>query len=79
LLEEFEYFLDSLGVKLVADLVKILTLVLPEVNLDKWIGMVAILEGTLWILLEYVLDLSGPVNDGKLKKLSLVLTRCLLA
>jgi len=79
LLEELKHLLDPLGVQLLADLVKVLALVLPEFNFYKWIGMVTVLECALWVLLEDILDLSSPVDDGTLEELGFVLARGLLA
>lgn len=79
LLEELENLLDPLRVKLIADRVKVLSLALPEGEFDEWVWMVAVLERALWVLLEHILDLSGPVDDGALEELGFVLTRGLLA
>jgi hypothetical protein len=79
LLQELENLLDSFRIELLADRVEILTLVLPEINLGQRIWVVSVLQGALWVLLEDVLDLLGPVNDGSFKKLSFVLARGLFA
>jgi hypothetical protein len=79
LLKEFENLLDLLGVQLEANGVQVLTLVFPEFDLSQWIWVVSIFECTLWVLLENILDLLGPVNDGIFKEEGLVFTGSLLA
>lgn len=51
LLEELKNLLDPLRVKLLANLVKVLALVLPEFNFYKWVWVVTVLECALWVLL----------------------------
>ena len=63
MLEELEYLLDALRVKLIADGVEILRFVLPEIDLSKGIRVFITLKGALWILLKDVLYLFGPGND----------------
>jgi len=75
LLEEFEYLLDSLGAQLLTDRVKVLALVLPELDLSKWVWVISTLESALWILLKDVLDLPGPVKEGTFKTLGFVFAR----
>jgi len=75
LLEEFEYLLDSLGAQLLTDRVKVLTFVLPELDLSKWVWVISTLESALWILLKDVLDLPGPVKEGTFKTLGFVFAR----
>ena len=79
LLEELKNLLDPLRVKLLANLVKVLALVLPEFNFYKWVWVVTVLECALWVLLEHILDLPSPVDDGTLEELGFVLARGLLA
>jgi hypothetical protein len=72
LLKELEDLLDALRVQLLADLVQVFGLALPEVELGKRAGVLVVLEGILGVLLEDVLDLLLPVNDGSLKNVSLI-------
>lgn len=62
LLEELEDLLDALSGELVADRVKVLTLVLPEVNFGDGTGVNGLLEGLLGVLAELSLDLLGPLS-----------------
>jgi len=78
LLEELEHLLDALATKLLADVVEVVRLVLPEGQLNERIGVLTALEGALGILLEHVLDLLGPVSNGLLEETTLVLARRLL-
>lgn len=70
LLEELEDLLDALGVELHADGVQVLGLVLPELDLGGGQGVVAVLERVLGVLLEDVLDLLLPVDDGGYRSLN---------
>lgn len=79
LLEELKHLLDPLRVQLLADLVEVLALVLPEFNFYEWVWVVTVLECALWVLLEHILDLPSPVDDGTLEELGFVLARGLLA
>ena len=51
LLEELKNLLDPLRVQLLADLVEVLALVLPEFNFYEWVWVVTVLECALWVLL----------------------------
>jgi hypothetical protein len=73
LLEELEHLLDALRVQLLADLVQVLGLALPEFKLGKRVGVPVVLEGVLGVLLEHILNLLLPVNDGSLQNVRLVL------
>ena len=75
LLEELEHLLDALATELLADVVEVVRLVLPEGELDERIGVLAALEGALRILLQHILDLLGPVGNGLLEETTLVLAR----
>jgi hypothetical protein len=75
LLEELEHLLDALGVQLLADLVQVLRLRLPELKLGQGVGVLVVLESVLGVLLEHVLDLLLPVDDGSFQDVSLVLGR----
>ena len=46
------------------DAVKILRLVLPEVDFSHWFWVLSVLEGVFWVLLEDVFDLFLPMNYG---------------
>lgn len=72
MLEELEDLLDALRVQLLANLVQVLGFALPEVELSQWAGVLVVFEGILGVLLENVLDLLLPVDDGSLKNVSLV-------
>ena len=72
LLEELEHLLDLLRAELLADGVEVAGLVAPELNLSQRVWVVVTLERVLWVLLELVLDLLGPVDDGSLKDDSLI-------
>ena len=64
LLKELKNLLDALGVELETDAVKVLSFVLPEVQLGHRLGVLSILKGVFWVLLEDVLDLFLPMNNG---------------
>ena len=64
LLKELEDLLDPLGAKLVADGVEVVGFVLPEVDLSEGVGVLVTLEGRLWVLLKYVLNLLSPGYYG---------------
>jgi hypothetical protein len=65
LFKELENLLDALGVELHADAVQVLRLVFPELDLGRGKGVVAVLERVLGVLLEDVLDLLLPVDNGR--------------
>jgi hypothetical protein len=67
LLEELKNFLDALGVELQADRVQVLGLVSPELNLGLGQRVVAVLKGALGVLLQHVLYLLLPVDNGRCK------------
>lgn len=73
LFKELEDLLDALTVELSADLVEVLALVFPELKLSHGVGVLAVLKGVFGVLLEHVLDLLLPVDDGSLKNVGLVL------
>jgi len=73
LFKELKDLLDALTVELSADLVEVLALVFPELKLSHGVGVLAVLKGVLGVLLEHVLDLLLPVDDGSLKNVGLVL------
>lgn len=73
LFKELEDLLNALTVELSADLVEVLALIFPELNLSHGVGVLAVLKGVLGVLLEHVLDLLLPVDDGSFKNVSLVL------
>jgi hypothetical protein len=72
LLEELEDLLDALRIQLLANLVQVLGLALPEVELSKRAGVLVVFESILGVLLKDVLDLLLPVDDGSLKNVCLV-------
>ena len=57
---------------------EVLTLIFPEVDLNQWIWVVSFLQGVLWVLLQHILDLLGPVVDSVLQKCGLILAGCFL-
>lgn len=73
LLQEFEHFFDAFGVKLVVDRVQVEGLLFPEIDLGHGTRIVAVFKGILWIHLKHVLNLLGPVDDGCLQDLGLLL------
>ena len=73
LFQELEDLLDSLGTELLADSDKIKALIFPEVDLSNGVWVVTILECSLWVFLEHLLDLLGPVDDGTFEQLGFVL------
>jgi hypothetical protein len=73
LLEELEHLLDALRGQLVADVVQVFGLALPEEELNRGIRVLAALQSRLGVLLKDILDLSGPVRDGLLQKVTLIL------
>jgi hypothetical protein len=75
LLEELKHLLDTLTVELLADVVQVVRLVPPELQLNERVRVLVALKRRLWILLEDVLDLPGPVCDGLLKLSSLIFGR----
>jgi hypothetical protein len=73
LLEELEHLLNALRVQLLADLVQVLGLGFPEVELSQGVGMPVIFEGILGVLLEHILDLLLPVDDRSFQDVGLIL------
>jgi hypothetical protein len=63
LLEELKHFLNALGVKLLADLVQVFTLALPEFKLGQRARVLVVFKGIFGVLLEHILDLLLPVDD----------------
>jgi hypothetical protein len=78
LLKEFEHLLDALRRELLANVVQVVTLSLPEVKLGGRVGVLTVLQVLLRVFLEDVLDLLGPMGDGLLQQVTLVLGRRLL-
>jgi len=62
LLEELKNFLDLLRAELFANGVQVVTLVFPEVDFCRWIRVISIFQCDLWVLLENILDLAGPME-----------------
>jgi hypothetical protein len=75
LFKELEDLLDTLTVELKADGVEVLTLVSPEVKFNVGVGVVTHLERVFGVLLEDVLDLTAPLDNGVLEDDGLVLGR----
>ena len=73
LLQEFEHFFYALGVKLVVDRVQVEGLLFPEIDLGHRTRIVAVFKGVLGVHLKHVLNLLGPVDDGSLQHLGLLL------
>ena len=73
LFKELDHFLDPVALELLMNRVQIISLVLPEVDLSVRTWVVSRLQGGLRVLLQHVLDLAGPGDDGALKDVSLVL------
>jgi hypothetical protein len=73
LLEELKHFLNALGVQLLADLVQVFGLALPEFNLSERVRVFVVLECVFGVLLEHVFDLLLPVDDRSFQNVCLVL------
>jgi hypothetical protein len=69
--KELQDLLDLLRLKLLVDGVKILGFVLPESDLDKWVGM-TVFKGLFWLEFKDVLDLFGPHDDTTFEDMSFV-------
>lgn len=67
LLEELEDFLYALGVELQTDRVEVLRFVAPELDFGLGQRVVAVLERAFGVLLQHVLDLLLPVDNGRYK------------
>ncbi len=67
LLEELEDFLYALGVELQTDRVEVLRFVTPELDFGLGQRVVAVLERAFGVLLQHVLDLLLPVDNGRYK------------
>lgn len=78
LFQELKNLLNVLRVELFADVLEVSALVFPELDFNKGIWVVAILELRLWVLLKDVLDLFAPLNDGRLEEVRFILGRGLL-
>jgi hypothetical protein len=73
LLQEFEHFFYAFGVKLVVDRVQVEGLLFPEIDFGHGTRIVAIFKGILRVHLKHILNLLGPVDDGSLQDLGLLL------
>ena len=67
LLEELEDFLYALGVELQTDRVEVFRFVAPELDFGLGQRVVAVLERAFGVLLQHVLDLFLPVDNGRYK------------
>lgn len=63
--------------QLSVDRVEVVGLVLPELELNSWPWIFAILESLFWFELEDALDLLGPGHDGAFKDVGFILFRTL--
>ena len=73
MLKELQNFLDSFSTKLLTDVVEVVRLVLPECKFNQRIRMLTIFKCSFRILLEYVLDLLGPMSNCLFKKTTFIL------
>ena len=64
LLEEFKNLLNALRVELFADSIQVVGLVPPEVDLSEGIRVLVSLESRLRVLLENILNLLSPCDNG---------------